>query len=174
MNFRGNLTSRFQKKKFNALLGTGVFKGAQVILAKPMSFMNLSGEPVRRLADFYKVSGKDLLIIHDDIDLALGRLKIKSKGGHGGHNGLKSIINTLGHDGFNRIRMGIGRNPATAEGKEGVIGHVLGKMSPSEADIISQTLETAVRAAVLILDGNITEAMNRYNGTGGTIDQKEC
>jgi PTH1 family peptidyl-tRNA hydrolase len=154
------------KKKFNAVFGKGITGQNEVILAKPMSYMNLSGEPVRRLVDFYEIQTGDLLVIHDDIDLALGRLKIKAKGGHGGHNGLKSIIAALGHNNFSRVRIGIGRN----RGEGDVTGHVLGRFSKSESEIISKAVQTAADAAKLILQRDLTEAMNRYNGTGGTIE----
>ena len=99
-------------KKFNALVGTGVAEGHKVVLVKPQTYMNLSGESVRRVLDFYKVDEtQELIVISDDISLDVGRLRIRKKGSAGGHNGLKNIILHLGHGNFHRIKVGVGEKP---------------------------------------------------------------
>jgi len=99
-----------EKKKFEAVYGRGIIKGIDVVLAKPMAYMNRSGPPVQNLSNYYKILREDMLIIYDDIDLAFGRLKINVKGGHGGHKGIKSIIDTFGGDDIPRLRIGVGRS----------------------------------------------------------------
>ncbi|MDP3282996.1 MAG: aminoacyl-tRNA hydrolase, partial [Desulfobacterales bacterium] len=99
-----------EKKKFEAVYGRGRIKGIDVVLAKPMAFMNRSGPPVQNLSNFYRILCEDMLIIYDDIDLAFGRLKISVKGGHGGHKGIKSLIDAFGGDDIPRLRIGVGRS----------------------------------------------------------------
>ena len=98
------------RQKFDAFYGRGFVKGVEVILIKPQSFMNRSGIPIQRLIAYFGITPRQLLVIHDDIDLVYGRIKIKVKGGHGGHNGVRSIIDTLGDENFIRLRVGIGRS----------------------------------------------------------------
>jgi PTH1 family peptidyl-tRNA hydrolase len=147
------------KKKFNAVFGRGTVGGADVILAKPLAYMNRSGQPVRQLADYYKISHRDVLIIHDDIDLAFGRLKIKEKGGDGGHKGVRSIIDALSSDVFVRVRIGIGRS----EKQRNVSDHVLSKFLPDELAVIRQLIMRARDAVVTILCEGAKEGMNRFN-----------
>ena len=148
------------KRKFEAVYGSGTIEGKRVILAKPMAFMNRSGLPVKRIADYYKISHKKLLIIHDDIDLSYGRLKIKEKGGHGGHKGLRSIIEAFGSDEFPRLRIGIGRSdPAEAS----VTDHVLGTFNAQEVHILDPIIERARNAVVTILSEGARKGMSRFN-----------
>ncbi len=149
----------FDKRKFDTVFGRGIIEQASVVLAKPMAFMNRSGPPVKQLADFFKISSDAVLVIHDDIDLAFGRLKIKEKGGHGGHNGLRSLIDAFGTDDFMRLRMGVGRSEVEA----GVSGHVLGRFTEQETESLDQILTTARDAVVTILCKGTRAGMNYFN-----------
>ena len=147
------------KNKFEVRYGRGIIEDHDVMLANPMAFMNLSGPPVQKLAAYFKIPGNDLVVIHDDIDLAFGRLKIKEKGGHGGHKGLKSIINAVGVDEFVRLRVGVGRSDTG----RGVTDHVLGPFSDGEAKLLDTVLNQARDAVVTILTEGSKVAMNRFN-----------
>ncbi len=146
-------------KRFDTFYGRGMIKNAEVILVKPMAFMNRCGPPLKNIADYFSIPVKDVLIIYDDIDLEFGRLKIKSKGGNGGHKGIKSFIDAFGSRDFMRLRMGIGR-PGT---QDDVIGHVLGNFSDDEIRIIDRTIERAGNAAVTIITSGINLGMNKFN-----------
>ena len=147
------------KRKFNTVFGKGVIEGVDVILAKPMAFMNKSGPPVQNLAGYFKILYRDMLVIHDDIDLDFGRIKIIEKGGHGGHNGVRSLMDAFGEGDFSRIRIGIGRS----EGGADVSGHVLGKYSAGEAKILDKIITGARDAVVTILCKGIKDGMNHFN-----------
>ena len=110
-----------QRSKFNVIYGRGTIKGVDVLLAKPQAFMNRSGPPLRQLADYFRIQREAMIIVHDDIDLAFERLKIKEKGGDGGHKGIRSLIQAFGSGEFARLRVGVGRSQATAD----VVDHVL-------------------------------------------------
>ncbi len=152
-------TIPLDKNKFQTRFGKGSIDGIEVVLVKPLAFMNNSGPPVRRLADFFKISNSGLLVIHDDVDLSFGRLKIKEKGGHGGHNGLKSLMSVFGGGDFVRLRVGIGR-PAE---KDGVTGHVLGRYSMEETALLSRIVARAQEAVVTVLTKGLKDGMNRFN-----------
>ncbi len=145
--------------KHKAICGTGVIGGVKVLLAKPQTFMNLSGESIRALSDFYKVEPEQILIIQDDIDLPVGFLRIREKGSAGGHNGLKSIIAHLGSQNFPRIKIGVGGKP---EGWD-LADYVLAKYSTEERKIMDEAQDAAAEAVALIVSGEIGMAMNRYN-----------
>jgi PTH1 family peptidyl-tRNA hydrolase len=147
------------RQKFNAFYGRGSVKGAEVILIKPQSYMNRSGYPIQRLVEYFGISHRNMLVIHDDIDLVYGRIKIKMKGGHGGHNGVRSIIDTLGDGNFTRLRVGIGRS----EDESNVTGHVLGRFRPDEIKTLEQIVARSRDAVVAILCEGTREAMNRFN-----------
>lgn len=147
------------KKKFNVEYGQGSIEGVKTVLAKPQSFMNRSGPPAQQLAAYFKIAKQDILIIHDDIDLNLGRIKIKKKGGGGGHNGVKSLINAFSGGDFARLRIGIGRSDKDTE----VTGHVLGRFTKNETAIMEQIIGRAKDAVVTILCDGIKEGMNRFN-----------
>lgn len=149
----------FSREKFNALFGRGRVQGVDVVLAKPMAFMNLSGPPVRGLADFFRISLQAVLVIHDDVDLDYGRLKIKEKGGHGGHNGIRSVINALGGSDFTRLRVGIGRSGAGAP----VADYVLDSFTREEAAELPQVIDRARDAVVTILCKGTKIGMNQFN-----------
>jgi len=147
------------RRKFDALYGRGSVKGEEVILIKPQSYMNRSGVPICRFMDYFEISHRNMLVIHDDIDLVYGRIKIKAKGGHGGHNGVRSIIDTLGDDNFTRLRVGIGRS----ENESNVTGHVLGRFRSDEKKQLEQIVARSREAAVTILCEGTKEGMNRFN-----------
>ena len=147
------------RKRFKALYGRGRIETADVILAQPMDFMNNSGPPVKQLAGYHAMSTEAVLVVHDDIDLEFGRLKIKEKGGHGGHKGLKSLIHALGGGGFARLRIGIGRPPTGID----ATGHVLGRYSRQEAAEVDAIIDRACDAVVSILTRGLAESMNRFN-----------
>ena len=145
--------------RFDCRYGIGPIAEQAVMLAAPQAFMNRSGPPVLRLLSYYGVSSRDVLIIHDDIDLAFGRLKIKEKGGHGGHNGLKSVMDALGSGEFARLRIGIGR---PARGSD-VVDHVLGTFSTAEVRLLDEVLARASDAAVTVLRHGARAGMNRFH-----------
>ena len=147
------------KNKFDVRYGRGAIEGHEVMLAKPMAFMNRSGWPVQKLAAYFKINSKDLMVVHDDIDLAFGRLKIIEKGGHGGHKGLQSIINAVGADEFVRLRIGIGRSEAGGS----VSDHVLGPFFGDESKRLDSVLIRARDAVVTILTEGSKVGMNRFN-----------
>lgn len=147
------------KNKFDAIFGRGRIRGKDVLLVKPMAFMNRSGGPTRRVADYYSIPGEEMLVIHDDIDLAFNRLKIKKKGGHGGHNGIKSMTDAFGGGDFSRLRIGIGRPTEHLD----VVDHVLGRYSTAEQDELSRIIERAGDAAVTIVCNGVEQGMNLYN-----------
>jgi len=147
------------KSKFSVLFGRGSIEGIDVILAKPMAFMNRSGEPVQKIANYFKIPVDDILVIHDDIDLFFGRLKIKEKGGHGGHKGIRSLIDALGEKNFTRLRIGIGRPKADIS----VSDHVLDSFTPSEMEELDQIIKIAGDAVVTMLCRGIKYGMNIFN-----------
>ena len=147
------------KNKFDVRYGRGAIEGHEVMLAKPMAFMNRSGWPVQKLAAYFKINSKDLMVVHDDIDLAFGRLKIKEKGGHGGHKGLQSIMNAVGQDEFVRLRIGIGRSEAGGS----VSDHVLAPFFGDESKQLDSVLICARDAVVTILTEGSKVGMDRFN-----------
>jgi PTH1 family peptidyl-tRNA hydrolase len=147
------------KAKFDAIFGRGIIENVDVILVKPMAFMNRSGPPLQKLAHYFRISGEDMLVIHDDIDLAFGRLKIKEKGGHGGHNGIRSIMDAFGGGEFARLRIGVGRS----EAGENVTGHVLGRFSDEKAEMVARVMCVARDAAVTVLCEGLKVGMNAFN-----------
>jgi len=132
---------------------------ADVLIAKPLAFLNRSGLPILRLADRFGMSCEDLLVVHDDIDLELGRVKIKEKGGDGGHRGISSLIDAFGRNDFTRLRIGISRpQPGVS-----VTDHVLGRFTAEEQKVLTPTLKRIQNAVVAILQDGTTVAMNRFN-----------
>lgn len=149
------------EKKHKAVLGKGVIDGQKAVLAKPQTYMNLSGESVRALVDYYKADEEtELIVIYDDISLDVGRLRIRKQGSAGGHNGMKNIILHLGHDTFCRIRMGVGDKPKGYD----LVDHVLGHFSKEEEATIKEGVERAVEALRTVLSEGPDQAMNRFNG----------
>ena len=148
------------KEKFNAYIGEGKIGSEKILLVKPQTYMNASGESVVNIVRFYKVDLNDIVVIYDDLDLELGRLRIRNKGSAGGHNGMKSIIYQLQSDEFSRLRVGIGKPPHDA------INHVLGKFKPEEQMAVTETVKKSVAAVELLLSEGIEKAMNKYNEKG--------
>nr|WP_294491466.1 aminoacyl-tRNA hydrolase [uncultured Mediterraneibacter sp.] len=147
-------------KKHRALTGSGIIGGEKVILAKPQTYMNLSGESIRSLIDYYKIDEEhELLVIYDDINLAPGQLRIREKGSAGGHNGIKNIIAHLGTQVFPRIRVGVGEKPPGYD----LADYVLGHFSKAEKERMEEGYGYAVDAAGLIVSGRIGDAMSEYN-----------
>lgn len=147
-------------KKHKALTGKGMVDGVPVILAKPQTYMNLSGESIREIADFYKIPSENIIIIYDDISLEVGQLRIRKKGSAGGHNGIKNIIAHLGTQEFPRIKVGIGSKP---EGWD-LADYVLSKYSKAERACLRDAEKDVAEAAALMVNGNVDAAMNQYNG----------
>jgi PTH1 family peptidyl-tRNA hydrolase len=148
----------FSRRKHKALLAQGETAGIKVILAKPQTFMNLSGEAVERLAHFYQVTPENILVIYDDLDLPVGKIRLRPEGGSGGHKGMKSIIEHLGTNGFCRLRVGIGRPPHGDP-----VDYVLGDFTPDERIAMDEARERVVSAVELWLAEGIVVAMNKYN-----------
>ena len=147
------------KRQCRARTGVGTIAGSDLILAKPQTYMNRSGESVSLLVRRFNVAPEDLLIIYDDLDLPLGKIRLRPEGSSGGHKGMESIIACLGHESFSRLRVGISR----PQGEHDTIDHVLGKFSPSEKDLVEETIRIAAEAACCYLTDGITAAMNKYN-----------
>lgn len=147
-------------RKHKALVGTGTVGTCKVVLAKPQTYMNLSGESVRSLLDFYKADEtKELLVIYDDVSLAPGQLRIRTKGSAGGHNGIKNIIAHVGGQAFPRIKVGVGEKPERMD----LVDYVLGRFSEGERVLMEEAFENAAAAAGLIVAGETEAAMNEYN-----------
>ena len=145
-------------KRHKALCGIGTIGSEKVVLVKPQTYMNLSGESVRAVMDFYKLDAKsDIIVVSDDISLPVGKIRIRTKGSAGGHNGLKSIISHAGTDGFTRIKVGVGAN----EGD--LVKHVLGKFSKQDRVFVDDAIRDAASAAELIVMYGAQTAMNKYN-----------
>ena len=148
------------KVQSQALTGSGLVKGEKVLLVKPQTFMNLSGNAVNSLRNYYKIEINHLLIIHDDIDIPLGSIRIRSQGGAGGQKGMVSIIERLGTNNFPRARLGIGRPP----GQMPAADYVLENFFPEENDILSQVFERVKTAVETYILEGIEPAMTRFNG----------
>jgi peptidyl-tRNA hydrolase, PTH1 family len=149
-----------KEKKYKALIGKGVVAGQKVLLVKPQTYMNLSGESVREVIDYYKIDEKEeLIVISDDISLDVGQIRIRKKGSAGGHNGLKNIILHLGHDQFERIKMGVGEKPQGYD----LADYVLGHFTQMEQETLQDSIARASQAVETIMTDGVDQAMNRYN-----------
>ena len=147
--------------KFKAAYGKGRIGSQKVILVKPLTYMNLSGEAIRPLCDYFKVDTKtELIVISDDVELDEGNIRVRPKGSAGGHNGLKNIIKLLGHDEFSRVRVGVGKKPKEYDMVNWVLGHFEGEA----AVLIKEGIDRAVNAVCEIMDNGVDSAMNKYNG----------
>ena len=150
------------EKRHRAIIGKGMVAGVKCILAKPQTYMNLSGESIREMVNFYKADEKtELIVISDDISLSPGQIRIRKKGSAGGHNGLKNIIANLGHDSFIRVKMGVGEKPAGWD----LADYVLGRFSPKDREAVDEAADLAADAIRMILAEGPDAAMNRYNGS---------
>lgn len=151
---------RVMESKFKGLIGRGIINGEKVILLKPLTYMNLSGESVGEAVSFFKIDEtKELIVVADDISLDVGHIRMRKKGSAGGHNGLKNIIAHLGHEEFMRIKMGVGDKPAGYD----LADYVLGHFNKDEEKIIAESRKTAVLAIETIMSDGIDKAMNLYN-----------
>lgn len=146
--------------KHKGLIGKGVIEGEKVILVKPMTYMNNSGECIREVMDYYKADIDDLIVVFDDISLVPGKLRLRAKGSAGGHNGIKSIIAHLGSDNFKRVKFGVGDKPKGWD----LADWVLGKFPTELYDDLRNGNEKACEAIACIMTEGITSAMNKYNG----------
>lgn len=147
-------------KKFQALCGTGYIGGQKVLLLKPQTYMNLSGESLRAACDFFKIDPEqELIVIYDDISLAPGQLRIRAKGSAGGHNGIKSIISHLGTQVFLRVKVGVGEKPQGWD----LADYVLGHFSREEQQVMQESFDRAADAAAALLSEEVQQVMNEYN-----------
>lgn len=146
-------------RKHKALCGRGVIEGEKVLLLKPQTFMNLSGESIREAVDYYKIDPEDIIVIYDDISLEPGQLRIRLKGSAGGHNGIKNIIAMTGTENFKRIKVGVGEKPAGWD----LADHVLGRMSEEDRAAFEEAVKESVKAVEMILEDEIDQAMNDFN-----------
>ena len=147
-----------EKRQFRCLMAKVAFAGQQALLVKPQTFMNLSGESVAPVVKYHNATAADLVVVQDDIDLAVGRLRIRKAGSCGGHNGIRSIIERLGTQAFVRIKIGVGKDRAN------VVGHVLGKFDPDTRKVMDAVVAEAAKAAEAVLSKGPDAAMNAYNG----------
>ncbi|MCM1027427.1 MAG: aminoacyl-tRNA hydrolase [Roseburia sp.] len=151
---------RVLERKHRAVIGKGIVEGERCLLAKPLTYMNLSGECVRELLDYYKADETaELIVVSDDISLPVGQLRVRKKGSAGGHNGLKNIIAHLGHDAFIRIRVGVGEKPPGWD----LVDYVLGRFSGPERKLEDEAAERAAEAIRTVISQGADEAMNRFN-----------
>lgn len=149
-----------REKAHKALIGKGIIEGQRVLLLKPQTYMNLSGESIRSVMDFYKEDPENFFVIFDDVSLEPGQLRIRKKGSAGGHNGIKSIIAHLGTQEFARIKVGVGEKPSQMD----LADYVLGHFSKGEKEVMEQAYKDGAAAAAAIMTEGIDDAMNRYNG----------
>lgn len=150
---------KVSKSKFDAFYGMGEINGKKVILVKPQTYMNLSGESIIKFKKFYKISNKNIIVIYDDIDLKLGDIRLKAKGSAGSHNGMKSVVENLNTEDFIRIRVGIG----SPENKDDMINYVIGQIPKREREILDKSILKAKDSVIEILQNGIDIAMNKFN-----------
>jgi PTH1 family peptidyl-tRNA hydrolase len=157
----------FTRSKNQAKISEGRIAGHDIVLAKPQTFMNNSGVSVGGLVRTFKVKFDNLIVVYDDLDMPLGRIRIRQGGSPGGHNGIKSIVQHIGNPEFIRVRVGIGRpnSQETNSGEDEVISHVLGDFNTEENKLIQEVIPCVSEALQCLLDAGLTEAMNKYNST---------
>lgn len=153
------LSADIWREKFNSLVAESFFDGEKVLIVKPQTFMNLSGESVAPIVNFYKIGVENLVVAHDDMDLPLGMIRLRPKGSGGGHHGVESIIQHIGTQNFPRIRIGVGRPPENWS----VNSHVLSPFNQNDSKIISDALDELVPAVLSIFNDGIDNAMNKFN-----------
>lgn len=151
------------KRSFSCLMAKGVFAGQQVLLIKPQTFMNLSGDSVAPVVKYHNATAADLLVVQDDIDLPVGKMRVRKGGSCGGHNGIRNIIERLGTQAFTRLKIGVGKD------RSNVIGHVLGKFDPATRKTMDVVVAEAVKASAAILREGPDRAMNQYNGWAAPV-----
>lgn len=158
---------KINKIKHKGLVGEGIISGQKVLLVKPQTFMNLSGESVREVVSYYKIDYAKLIVIYDDIDLPIGRIRIRGSGSGGTHNGMRSIIYNLQRDDFPRVRIGIG-----SESRMRLADYVLGGFGKSEKKSIEDSIVRSVEALECIIDEGLSQAMNKYNSSEKSAKEK--
>jgi len=146
------------KRAFHCQMARCTLGGQQVLLVKPQTFMNLSGDAVAPVVKYHNAAPSDLVVVQDDIDLPAGRLRVRANGSHGGHNGVRNIIERLGTSAFARVKIGVGKD------REDVVGHVLGKFDPATRRLMDVMVAAAADAVVAVLRDGPERAMNAYNG----------
>jgi peptidyl-tRNA hydrolase, PTH1 family len=149
-------------KRFNARIGRGQIVGEQVLLARPQTWMNLSGDSVGPMKGYYKLTREEIIVVHDDLDLPFGVVRIKAGGGHGGHNGLRDLVKKTGGAEFNRVRIGIGR----PDGPMDPADYVLARWSAEQASVVPDLVDRAADCVEAVLRDGVKDAMNRFNGDG--------
>lgn len=150
---------KINKNKFKGLCGSGIIENEKVILLKPQTYMNLSGESIKEAMAFYKIKSENIIVIYDDIDIEPGIIKIRKKGGTGGHNGMKSVISEIDTQNFPRIRIGIGK----PENKGQLIEYVIGKIPQTDKDILEKATILGKEAILEIIKNGVDIAMNKFN-----------
>ena len=166
LNYFARLHSiRFDHRQCHARVGIGKVRGEKLLLAKPGTFVNLSGNSVAGLVRKHKIPLSDLLVIYDDLDLPLGKIRLRQSGSSGGHKGINSIICALGSEDFPRIRVGIGRPQAEGQSinEDAIVNYVLSDFSPQEAELIRPVIASVAEAIDCFLTQGIVEAMNKFN-----------
>ena len=146
------------RQKFKGVCGEGFIANQKVMLLKPSTYMNLSGESIREAMAFYKLTEEDIIVVYDDISLPVGRMRIRDKGSAGGHNGIKSIIQNIGTEVFPRVKIGVGQP------EHDLVSHVLGKFSKEDSEVLQKVMPAVEEAVETIIKVDSKEAMNRYNG----------
>lgn len=154
-----NYNIEISKTKFKGLIGSGLIENEKVVLLKPQTFMNLSGESILEAMNFYKISVEEIIVIYDDIDIEPGNIRIRKFGSAGTHNGMKSVINCLKSDKFCRIRVGIGK----PRENEDMISYVIGYIPEEEKELLNKGVKLAKDAVIEILKSNVDTAMNKFN-----------
>jgi len=157
------------KSKFQSLYGEGFVESNKMLLLKPQTYMNRSGDAVSSASNFYKIPSENIIAIHDEMDISLGRIMIKPGGGSAGNNGIKSIISSLGSKDFIRIRIGIGKPNAKSDGAN----HVLSNFNKSESILVEESIQTAADAVLEIVNNGLEKAMNKYNVKSKNQENKE-
>ena len=150
---------KFNKLKYRALTGEVTLGGQRVLVVKPQTYMNLSGEAVKLAGGFYKIPPERILVLYDDVSLPLGKLRIRASGSAGGHNGIKNIIAHLGTDAFPRIKVGVG----APQREDGLVDWVIGSFTASERKVVDEAVERALDAAACVIEHGVSEAQNRFN-----------
>lgn len=161
---------KVDKLKNKALVGDGIIRNKRVLLVKPQTYMNLSGESVREIVNFYKIPQERFVVIFDDTSLPCGSVRIREKGSHGGHNGIRNIIDQMGTDQFYRIKVGIGAKPSGWD----LADYVLGKFNEDDLPAMEEGMDKAVKGVEIMLSRGITEAANRVNQKPKTAKKQKA
>jgi PTH1 family peptidyl-tRNA hydrolase len=160
-----------ENRKFQGIFGEGrAPNGDKIRLLKPQTYMNLSGQSIRAVTDWFKLAPESVLVIYDDMDLPMGKLRLRQSGSAGGHNGMKSAIAHLGTQNFPRLRIGIGAAKTPTGFEKDAVSHVLGQFSKTEAQILAEVLDLVLRAIELSLNDGIAKAMSLYNNRSIAVD----